>query len=160
MSTAPAINHPSYHADYQALRDQLSPGSPAWLNDLRAAAWDSFDARGFPTARRGNEPWKYTNVRPIARGQFSVPRSPGDGPALLLVGADGAPNVGDFLKNDWTRLVFLDGQPLIGQQPDTPMVSTVGKALATELSCGVESVIGFKEKSIEICVYIYIFICI
>lgn len=129
MSTAPAINHPSYHSDYLALRDQLSEGSPAWLNDLRAAAWDSFDARGFPTARRGNEPWKYTNVRPIAQGRFSVPGSHGDGPTDLLVGADGGPNVGDFLKNDWTKLVFLDGQPLVGPQPGTPLVSTVSRAL-------------------------------
>ena len=129
MSTAPVINHPSYYADYETLRQQLSPGSPAWLNELRAAAWERFDASGFPTARRGNEPWKYTNVRPIAQGEFSVPGSPGDGPTLLLVGANGAPNVGDFLKNDWTKLVFLDGQPLIGGQPDTPTASTLRRAL-------------------------------
>ena len=131
MSTAPAINHPGYHSQYLALREHLSPNSPAWFNDLRAAAWESFDSKGFPTARRGNEPWKYTNVRPIARGQFSAADSRRDGPVDLLIGADGAPNVGDFLKNDWTKLVFLDGQPLIGQQPGTSMVSTVGRALET-----------------------------
>ncbi len=131
MSTAPAINHPSYYADYLALRDQLSASNPAWLNDLRAAAWDSFDARGFPTARRGNEPWKYTNVRPIAQGQFSAPDSRGDDPTLLLVGADGAPNVGDFLNNSWTRLVFLDGQPLLGGQPEIPVVSSLSGILET-----------------------------
>ena len=131
MSAAPVINHPTYHSDYLALREQLSAGSPAWLNDLRDAAWRTFDAKGFPTARRGNEPWKYTNVRPIAQGNFLAPGSSGDGLTLLLVGADGAPNVGDYLKNDWTRLVFLDGHPLIGPQPDTPTVSTIAKALAT-----------------------------
>ena len=120
MSTAPTINHPSYFADYQALREQLSPDSPAWLNDLRAAAWERFDTSGFPTARRGNEPWKYTNVRPIAQGQFSAAGSRRGGPVDLLIGADGRPNVGDFLNNSWAKLIFLDGQPLIGGQPDTP----------------------------------------
>ena len=129
MSTAPAINHPSYYADFLALREQLSPGSPGWLNDLRAAAWDSFDAKGFPTARRGNEPWKYTNVRPIAQGQFSAAPSSSGGPVSLLIGADGMPNVGDFLKNSWIKLVFLDGQPLMGGQPNSPMASTIRRAL-------------------------------
>ena len=139
MSTAPTINHPSYHSDYLALREQLAPNSPAWLNDLRAAAWESFDSKGFPTARRGNEPWKYTNVRPIAQGRFSAAEPGGDGPTLLLIGADGAPNVGDFLKNDWTKLVFLDGQPSIGRQPDTPMVSTMARSLA----------IGFEAEALR-----------
>ena len=131
MSTAPTINHPSYYADYQALREQLSPGSPPWLNDLRAAAWEKFDASGFPTARRGNEPWKYTNVRPIAQGRFSAGDIGRDGPVDLLIGADGRPNVGDFLNNAWTKLIFLDGRPLMRGQSDTPMVSTVARSLET-----------------------------
>ena len=131
MSTAPTINHPSYHSDYLALREQVFSSSPAWLNDLRAAAWDSFDSKGFPTARRGNEPWKYTNVRPIARGQFSAGSGGGKGTVDVLIGADGRPNIGDFFSNTWAKLVFLDGRLLIGQQPGTPMVSTVGRALET-----------------------------
>ena len=136
MSTAPTINHPSYFADYQALREQLSPSSPAWLNDLRAAAWERFDTSGFPTARRGNEPWKYTNVRPIAQGQFSAAGSRRGGPVDLLIGADGRPNVGDFLNNSWAKLIFLDGQPLLGGQPDIPVVSTVARVLETGTAVG------------------------
>ena len=61
MSTAPTINHPSYHSDYLALREQLAAGSPAWLDDLRAAAWDSFrQPRAFPrragATSRGSTP--------------------------------------------------------------------------------------------------------
>ena len=33
----------------------------------------AFDRTGFPTARRGNEEWKYTDVRPIARASFALP---------------------------------------------------------------------------------------
>ena len=131
MSTAPTINHPSYHSDYLALRERLAPNSPAWLNDLRAAAWDSFDSKGFPTARRGNEPWKYTNVRPIAQGQFASPTSSDSGPVAVLIGADGMPNIGNLLNNSWAKLIFLDGRPLFGGQPETPMVSTLALALAS-----------------------------
>ncbi len=136
MSTAPTINHQSYYSDYVALRDQLSGDSPAWLNDLRSAAWDSFDARGFPTARRGNEPWKYTNVRAIAQSAFSSPSYKSDGPTVLLSGPNVTPLFSDF-PGFWLRLVFLDGRPMIGQQPGTELVSTLAKALASEEEAGV-----------------------
>ena len=131
MSTAPTVNHPFYYSDYLALREDLSGGSPAWLNDLRAAAWESFDAKGFPTARRGNEPWKYTNVRTIAQGRFSAPSPGGDNPLLPPAGANDKPNVGDLPGSGRTKLIFLDGRALTGQQPSTPLVSTVARALAT-----------------------------
>ena len=74
-SAAIAVNHPAYHADYQALRAQTA--GPDWLDNLRAAAWERFDAAGFPTARRGNEPWKYTSVAPLARARFVHPEVAG-----------------------------------------------------------------------------------
>ncbi len=43
---------------------------PAWLRDVRRAALADFRRLGFPTERRGNEAWKYTNPRPIAEGDF------------------------------------------------------------------------------------------
>ena len=74
-SAAVIVNHPAYHADYMALRAQTA--GPAWLDQLRAAAWERFDAAGFPTARRGNEPWKYTSVAPLARARFVHPEVAG-----------------------------------------------------------------------------------
>ena len=41
---------------------------PEWLRGLRRKGFDNFSRLGFPTARRGNEAWKYTNVAPVARG--------------------------------------------------------------------------------------------
>lgn len=131
MSTAPAINHPSYHAEYQALREQLSTDSPAWLNDLRAAAWESFDAKGFPTARRGNEPWKYTNVRPIAQGRFLSAGSGADGPTDVLIGADAAPLLGN-LPSFWGPLVFVDGRPVFGRQNDTGQALSLADAASSD----------------------------
>ncbi len=70
MTTRTISNH-RYHDDHQALA-AASPG-PAWLADLRAAGWERFSELGFPTARRGNERWKYTAVAPISRVGFAYP---------------------------------------------------------------------------------------
>ena len=69
--TTTTIRHPQYHQDHLALA--AASTGPAWLNDLRAAGWERFNEIGFPTARRGNERWKYTAVAPIARVNFAYP---------------------------------------------------------------------------------------
>ena len=69
MSTQ-TIRHPHYYEDHLALA--AASAGPAWLNDLRAAGWERFNEIGFPTARRGNERWKYTAVAPIARVGFAL----------------------------------------------------------------------------------------
>ena len=57
---------------YRARFDALgrSRKDPAWLQSLRAAAMDRFDAAGFPTTR--DEAWKYTSVASIARSTFAL----------------------------------------------------------------------------------------
>ncbi|MCY4365610.1 MAG: Fe-S cluster assembly protein SufD [Chloroflexi bacterium] len=127
MSTAPTINHPAYYADYQNLRQQLSGSSPSWLNDLRAAAWERFDASGFPTARRGNEPWKYTNVRPIAQGRFDSPASGKDPEALLLAEGNSVPSTG--FEPEWLTLIFVDGKPVVTPETRPGIVGTLAPAL-------------------------------
>ena len=103
-SAAIAVNHPAYHADYMALRAQSA--GPDWLDELRAAAWSRFDAAGFPTARRGNEPWKYTSVAPIARNRFvhpevaGRPQSGGAWPGVVMP----LPAAAD------ANLLFVDGR--------------------------------------------------
>ncbi len=69
--TTQTIRHPHYYEDHLALA--AASTGPAWLNDLRAAGWERFNEIGFPTARRGNERWKYTAVAPIARVGFGYP---------------------------------------------------------------------------------------
>ena len=92
-----------YAAGFEALQAGV-PG-PAWLKDLRQRAWQSFSDLDFPTARRGNERWKYTNVRPIASAQLSAaldldPEQGADEEVLRAV----AP-----WNNSWVNLVFVDG---------------------------------------------------
>ena len=69
--TTRTISNQRYHEDHQAL--VAASTGPAWLDDLRAAGWERFEALGLPTARRGNERWKYTAVAPIARVEFAYP---------------------------------------------------------------------------------------
>ena len=80
-------------------------------------AWSRFTQLGFPTARRGNEKWKYTNVAPIARAAFgySWDLNPDEG----LVTSDLqeiAP-----LEKEWVNLVFVDGRfsNLLSTMPKT-----------------------------------------
>lgn len=47
--------------------------NPPWLLDIRKRAIVDFESAGFPTARRGNELWKYTDVRSLASEAFVLP---------------------------------------------------------------------------------------
>ena len=62
-----------YLAAFEAAERDARARSPEWLWELRRDAMAAFDRMGFPTARRGNEEWKYTDVRPIARASFALP---------------------------------------------------------------------------------------
>lgn len=53
---------------------------PPFAARLRERGAERFAALGFPTARRGNEYWKYTDVAPIARGAFALPEHPSPAP--------------------------------------------------------------------------------
>ena len=126
-SAAIAVKHPAYHADYLALRAQSA--GPAWLDELRAAAWERFDAAGFPTARRGNEPWKYTSVAHLARARFvhpevaGRPQSGGPWPGgLMPLPAAAAANL--FFVDG--RYQPPDGETGAGSRPSIDRSFTVG----------------------------------
>ncbi len=95
-----------YAAAFKAFRQSRGADGLAWLNNLGDQAWSSFSQLGFPTARRGNEKWKYTNVGPIAKAGFghSWDLKPDDGSAAGNLQAL-AP-----LQQEWANLVFVDGR--------------------------------------------------
>ena len=101
-TTSPADTYPHYTAAYAA----QSIRGPASLRDLRSSGWDAFQRLGLPTARRGNEPWKYTNAAPIAREAFAHPQplSVDDGAVTLADVQSAAP-----WQADWRTLVLVDG---------------------------------------------------
>lgn len=78
---------------------------PEWIAAIRAEAIESFQELGLPITRRGNEEWKYTDIRPLVRQGFSAPTfSEDDASAALDLESL---NVGD---SEWRRIVVVDGR--------------------------------------------------
>ena len=90
-----------YTTDYQALN---GASQPQWLRDIRAAAWQRFQDVGLPTARRGNEPYKYTNIAPIANAELALAS---DGASEL--DADELTGIMP-VRDGRARLTFIDGR--------------------------------------------------
>lgn len=91
--------------DYQAAR---AGRDPEWIADIRAEALDSFRELGLPTARRGNEEYKYTDIRPLVRQGFSP---------LQIIDRDSAAAASDLDleqlnvgPSEWHRVVIVDGR--------------------------------------------------
>ena len=92
-----------YRADFGTAGESV----PAWLAGLRKRAMERFAETGFPTARRGNEAWKYTNVSPIANAELGL------APATditLSKALRGAPPLRAAPDGAWTTLVFVNGR--------------------------------------------------
>ena len=96
----------SYQTDYQAARQQRATEGPPWFQELGDQSWSRFTELGFPTARRANERWKYTNVGPIAKATFSYSwdLDPDTGP-----GTTELKQIAPW-SDDWVNLVFVDGR--------------------------------------------------
>ena len=77
-------------------------GAPHWLWELRSKGFDNFSRLGFPTARKGNEAWKYTNVAPIARTVFSLPQ-------FYELPSKERLRTAVPWSEDWNTLVFVNG---------------------------------------------------
>lgn len=102
--TQVATRYPKYASDFQALMER--DGARTWLNQLREQAWARFTELGLPTARRGNEKWKYTDVRPIANVAFEHPL---DLDPATEANASQLKQVAPW-NDEWTSLVFVDGR--------------------------------------------------
>lgn len=90
----------SYRADWAALN--ATAASVDGQQSLREAAWQEFLRLGFPIERRGNELWKYTDIRAINDAEFrhAVPSQPVADTDLQSA----APH-----SDEWRRAVFVDG---------------------------------------------------
>ena len=62
----------TYRADWQRYAQYQSGSDVDPTRDLRENAWEEFARIGFPIHRRGNEHWKYTDLRPIDRIAFRL----------------------------------------------------------------------------------------
>jgi len=124
--TQAVTSHDRYLADFK----NLPPEGPPWLRRLRAGAIARFQELGFPTARRSNEPWKYTNVGPIAEREFAYPF--GD---AALVSVDDLRAIA-ACDDSWNTLVFINGRhaPALSSRLETPRrgVSSLASALESD----------------------------
>ena len=108
---ATANSATAWAEQFRAFERNGAADAPHWLADLRRAAFAAFERDGFPTDRRGNEPWKYTNVRPIAESVFTLAEPDGDAPIDLAPYELPCPRV--------HRLTFVDGRyaPHLSTEP-------------------------------------------
>ncbi len=82
---------------------------PDNIHALRESAIATFGEIGFPTTRRGNEDWKYTDIRSIANAAYA---SLAPDPANRVATADLDQHI--MGGEVWNRLVFVDGHWLPG----------------------------------------------
>ena len=130
MTTIAAPEATPYLRALESLEQDGYGLHPQWLQSLSRDAMDAFTALGFPTARRGNEEWKYTDVRPIARVGFRIPTLHPDLDSNVAAHID---SLGD---PSWSRLVFVDGRfiPQLSDCSELPEGVTI-----TNLAQGLES---------------------
>ena len=89
---------------------------------------DSFDELGYPS--RKHEDWRYTDLKPIATGDFD--------PTPEALGSDQIERAGRLLEEfqldaEASRLVFVDGQPLPGARDlELPGLTVLGRDQAWE----------------------------
>ena len=95
----------TYRDDWQQLivGSSSNGAAPNPVHDLRKTGWQEFERIGFPIHRRGNELWKYTDLRQIDRAEFrfGVPSSSVDRDEL---------NQRVSLTDAWHNVVFVDGE--------------------------------------------------
>ena len=102
------------------------------LETLRTKARKEFLRLGFPVVRRGNELWKYTNVRSIARRHFSLAS-----PAVV----EEVPNKAPW-DNSWHNLVFVNGR-------FSPKLSLIQPSKGLVVSSLKEALSRYPEKVLQ-----------
>lgn len=131
MTQSPTISS-NYQSDFQAFRQARDANVPGWFEELGEQAWSCFDQLGFPTARRGNEKWKYTNVAPIARTPFTYSNA---SPEVALDAAEMQRRVP--WKSDWINLVFVNGRfasalSTTQESPDGVQVTSLAEVMKSD----------------------------
>ncbi len=127
MTLEPVTEKERYLAAFEAFEKSGAGQDPSWARALRGAAMARFNETGFPTGRRGNEAWKYTDVSPIARTTFELASTP-DPTALTSRDLERS----SFDEPNWSRLVFVDGHYLPAHSSVSSLPASVFAASLAE----------------------------
>ncbi len=112
-----STEHQRYVTDFQEFTKILNSTDPPWLKEKRETAINHFCELGFPTARRNNENWKYTNVSSIAKTPFIYQQHTNVNGVNLSDIKQVAP-----WQSNWINLVFVDGH--YSEALSTPLMHT------------------------------------
>ena len=129
VQTRPTAAWETAHAAFAAERRDAAPD---WIREIRARGLARFTEIGFPG--KSDEEWRFTNVTPIAEGDFRLATSD-HGPAGTAVDA-AALEPFDFPGLPGPLLVFVDGRfsaglSRVGDLPDGVTVTTLREAAGT-----------------------------
>ncbi|ORU93058.1 MAG: Fe-S cluster assembly protein SufD [Cycloclasticus sp. symbiont of Bathymodiolus heckerae] len=118
------LSNAHYASLLEAKQSNLPGQDLDWLNRLRLQATKEFADGGFPSLR--DEEWRYTNISPIEKKQFTLSDKAGDVDASFLKG---------ILLDDCHHLVFVDGFYQAGLSsldalPEGLVVSAISTGLA------------------------------
>jgi Fe-S cluster assembly protein SufD len=91
-----------YADHFEKLKSQIGTSEPGWLTELRLQAFERFQHFRFPVERKGNEAWKYTDVRPLERETYDYAFEPGEVRESWL-------NERIPFDAEMARIVFVDG---------------------------------------------------
>ena len=104
-TTAPSGTIASYARDFDELKRSWAGKTSPWLASLREQAWSEFERLGFPTTRRGNEHWKYTDLGRLDSEAFSRASADNIGHVTLDTVREQSP-----WSDDWHTAVTIDGR--------------------------------------------------
>ena len=97
-------NTEHYASQFEDLNITASPRDNKWLKNIRQTGMENFSQLGLPTHRKGNENWKYTSIREIARHNYQYSPIADDTTNSVTNISSVAP-----WNNEWINLVFIDG---------------------------------------------------
>ncbi|MFL2665125.1 MAG: Fe-S cluster assembly protein SufD [Dehalococcoidia bacterium] len=73
------------------------------LNNIRKKGWEIFSTRGFPTSRKKNELWKYTNLSPIEKNIYELDSTEDN--IQLEIDSKTMP-----ISEKWNNFIFVNGK--------------------------------------------------
>ena len=125
-----AASEIAFMENFDSFNSVITSTQPNWLNQKRADAFKDYSSNGLPTARRGNEPWKYTDVRDISKTAFA---NSSENLVMSIKEKDLLDS--SHLNKEWATLVFINGvysSTLSTQNPnDDIQVTNITDALGS-----------------------------